>query len=443
MNWKAVSSLDHPEDDDIESPRDNLPKPSEDFEALRHTWRTLAMWNRFPGIRKFDWQNRRAYWILRSRWNRLTFWISSRAFNARSKVKSAKRSLNVAQLLLRLVASGSFYAFIAVWTLHFLEQLIVDWNGPHFYTLTRPTFDYLVSLKLDSSAYTTLAGTIAQVAGVFLGLYFAAISSVASSVYSRVSADVRAVVVEERVGNVYVRLVATLGAVALIDLAMLASGLSPGKLNLAFLLIMSVLSIFAFVVLGVRTFNFFDPTGIASHLLQRIPPDLVCSRNLPKEIELPADRLFIFLPPVGFAGTALPDMIDSLCLLNALPRVDFLTDTTMSALGYSFKEHLYSRERALLEVTRDAGSLDRLLDDIPRTEYFIMYRFLKFQKFVSLLRQEIFQSINEGLKKLNRIFGCDLTIKFENLVSVPDVDEAIESLKKGKLVFDDAIKKFM
>jgi hypothetical protein len=122
------------------------------------------------------------------------------------------------------------------------------------------------ALGLQREAYTSVLSTIAQVTGVFLGLYFTAVSAVASSAYSRVPNTVRSLVLEEKLGNVYVRLVALEAALATILLSAQAIGLFLGYVNFGIVAVGAILSIFAFVALGFRVFYFFDPTQLVGYV---------------------------------------------------------------------------------------------------------------------------------------------------------------------------------
>ncbi|HEY4129454.1 MAG TPA: hypothetical protein VGM50_02500 [Gemmatimonadaceae bacterium] len=123
---------------------------------------------------------------------------------------------------------------------------------------------------MDAGIQANLYATIAQIAGVFLGLYFTALSVVASTSYRDVPADLRSVVVEERAGTIYLKVVAYTGASALICLGALSAGWSPGVFNVGALAVLSAASILSFVVLGLRVFTFFDPGSIATYLSSRI-----------------------------------------------------------------------------------------------------------------------------------------------------------------------------
>ena len=107
---------------------------------------------------------------------------------------------------------------------------------------------------------------MAQISGVFLGLYFAGVSIVVSTVYSQIPSDVRSLLLREKVGNAYINLVALLGALAVLILAKTALGFAPAVLNFALISFCGVSAIFSFVALGQRVFYFFDPAELGASL---------------------------------------------------------------------------------------------------------------------------------------------------------------------------------
>jgi hypothetical protein len=131
-----------------------------------------------------------------------------------------------------------------------------------------------------ADTYSTLLATVAQVTGIFLGLYFTAVSAVASAAYAKVPNTVRALVIHEKVGNVYVRLVAFEAALAVLLLTAYTRGLFLGYFNLALLAAGAVFSIFAFVVLGFRAFYFFDPTQLAWYLERDLHSAIISATKL-------------------------------------------------------------------------------------------------------------------------------------------------------------------
>lgn len=120
-----------------------------------------------------------------------------------------------------------------------------------------------IKLQLNSSAYVQLLSTVAAVSGVFLALYFSAVSAVASSIYGSVPNNVRELMVRDRLGNVYVKIIAFLTSLTVILLLTAAIGITTPALGLATITALALFSVFAFIVLGQRIFYFSDPTVLA------------------------------------------------------------------------------------------------------------------------------------------------------------------------------------
>ena len=97
-----------------------------------------------------------------------------------------------------------------------------------------------------------LLEAIAAVTGVFLALYFTAVSTVAATVYASVPHDIRTLIVKDRLGNVYVQGVAFTMALAILLLIFHAGGGSALRLALPVVGALAVFSIFAFIRLGQR-----------------------------------------------------------------------------------------------------------------------------------------------------------------------------------------------
>lgn len=120
-----------------------------------------------------------------------------------------------------------------------------------------------VPLTVDGETYNTLLQTIAGVTGVFLALYFTAVSTVAATAYAEVPTETRDLLVREKLGNTYVRVVAFVAAFSIALLGLHAAGKGPWLGAIAVAVFGAALSIFAFGVLGRRAFQFFDPIAVA------------------------------------------------------------------------------------------------------------------------------------------------------------------------------------
>lgn len=103
-----------------------------------------------------------------------------------------------------------------------------------------------------------------------MGLYFTAISVVASTAYAKVPGDVRSLVIQEKVSNFYIRVIALLCAMAILSLAAHSLGIYLGILNLFIITFFGIATIFGFVKLGTRIFYFFDPALLVDYLASEL-----------------------------------------------------------------------------------------------------------------------------------------------------------------------------
>jgi hypothetical protein len=120
--------------------------------------------------------------------------------------------------------------------------------------------------KMVADVYATLLATIAATGGVLIGLYYAATTAVGGAFYSRMPNNIRNLLVAERVGNVYMRSLAFLTFLCVILLAFRAIGYSPIESALVIAPIGAGIAIIAFVQVGARVFDFFDPTVLSAEM---------------------------------------------------------------------------------------------------------------------------------------------------------------------------------
>lgn len=130
----------------------------------------------------------------------------------------------------------------------------------------RDLADRLGLETINGSAYDVLLETVAGTTGVFLALYFTAVSAIAATVYAAVPHDIRAVIVRDRLGNIYVRGVAFTMALAVLLLVAHAGGAATYRLALPIICFGALFSIFSFIRLGQRAFYLADPTLLANEL---------------------------------------------------------------------------------------------------------------------------------------------------------------------------------
>ena len=120
------------------------------------------------------------------------------------------------------------------------------------------------------SGYETLMAAFVGAGSVFIGLYYAAISTIGGSIYSRMPNDIRDLLIKEQLGNAYMQVLAWLTFIGLCLLVLHTVGFEPVMLAMPLLLLSAGLMVIGFVQLGARAFYLFDPTTLSGGLLGRI-----------------------------------------------------------------------------------------------------------------------------------------------------------------------------
>lgn len=105
----------------------------------------------------------------------------------------------------------------------------------------------------------------------------------------------------------------------------------------------------------------------------------------------------------------------------------------ITPVRYDIEGNEYSRKIALLRATRHFGWNARDYSNPDVLEYYSVYRFLRFKKFITLLRDNIFKELNEALNKIGFLIGFKAHIDSSELISAKAVDEQLLLLKEGNV----------
>jgi hypothetical protein len=116
--------------------------------------------------------------------------------------------------------------------------------------------------------------TISGIGGVFIGLYYAAISTIMGSIYAKVPNNIRDLLRQDRVGNVYMRLLSFITFLGISLVSFRVLGLERIHLAIPLMLISAGIGIIAFVKLGQHAFNLFDPTALSYNLFKQLRQNL-------------------------------------------------------------------------------------------------------------------------------------------------------------------------
>lgn len=211
--------------------------------------------------RRYHSQRKAQHWHRRQRLMRVRLRLANRVFGIQHWGRMQQDQFTIFRTFLRAILPGIVLAVVIVIALEAVAFMLQLWIAPRLQDVA-----ILRLLQLSSDAYSGLATGIVELTGAFLALYYAAVTVVASTVYADVEDDVRRLLVDEAFGNFYFRIVALLGVVAVLVAGMLVLGYVPSFLVLALLIMWAVFSILSFVVLGLKTLDFFNPTPLLNYL---------------------------------------------------------------------------------------------------------------------------------------------------------------------------------
>jgi len=191
-----------------------------------------------------------AFWRIRTRWQQLKFQILSRIFVGKSLAQEERANANILLQFISVTGWQLFFALAFVATLQILELVFIN------YLIERWPLP-----KAD--VYSSWLATLAQISGIFIALYFTAVTAAASAIYAQVPNNVRDLLARERIGNVYIRYLTFATFVPLCLIALQLLGYEPLRLAVPLLAVAAGVGIIAFTKLGQRAFNLFDPTKLS------------------------------------------------------------------------------------------------------------------------------------------------------------------------------------
>ncbi len=220
-----------------------------------------------PGLRSILYSSEK-YWWWRSRWR--VFHQSGHiyAINWRDSFSRYHYSARVFLQVLRAIVTILLLSFGLVLICELAESYVF---AALDYVATYLGFDHLRIINSPSGEFViSYVCTIAQISGIFLGLYYAAVGVVASTAYSQLPHQLRLLLIRERIGNLYILLTTVLATVALIILSLRSIGYEAGRLSLVVVSLLSIFSVASFVRFGQHVFNLFDLITVLEEPYQNI-----------------------------------------------------------------------------------------------------------------------------------------------------------------------------
>lgn len=226
------------------------------------------------------------FWLARAGFRRVRFKILRALFKHRRSFREGLTATVVAREILRVIFFPVLLAAVVVVFLVWFDRALLPTLLSYLGNTARaiPPDSILASAlqalsgwvqaiapgQSAEGAHAALLGAGAQVTGIILGLYFAAISVVAGNAYGDVPPDLRSVLIEDRVGSLYLKVVGFTGGACLFGLGMLALGYTFGGSSAVVFAFFGAASILSFITLGKRVFEFFDPAAVTRALTRDI-----------------------------------------------------------------------------------------------------------------------------------------------------------------------------
>ena len=228
----------------------NILIPSESAAKLNNrNWiHSISALVRSPRLLYYELQFRPWFWRHRENLQRRLFQLRALRSKGQSSAQKFQSALSIFGQLVSIIMWRMLGAIIVVSGLMFIDKAFGSWLAN--------------ALPLNAEAQLNYLSTLGQVSAAFLALYFTALSVVISTTYSRVPGDIRGFIMREEVGSFYFKVLAQFAAVVTVMLAALVLKFPVGPLNMLFVTLFCLFSIFCFAVLGVRAFEYFDPTSL-------------------------------------------------------------------------------------------------------------------------------------------------------------------------------------
>lgn len=126
------------------------------------------------------------------------------------------------------------------------------------------SFNYFFPLSesfkgnLDAQAIDTTLAAIASFSGVFLGLYFAAVSAIAGSLLLKATDDLRDLFLTAKAGQRYIGTLVMTGVVSVFYMLVKSFGHTIHPVGLVFLTILAAYAVIRFWTIGTKTFHFIQ-----------------------------------------------------------------------------------------------------------------------------------------------------------------------------------------
>jgi len=196
-------------------------------------------------------QNKAIYWGALSLFEqKVSFRTFRQLFVIRQKFREEKISSRILSHSMRNILWAGVYAAIFVFGIEYFSHLAKN-----------------VSFALGKNELGLLISTVVTVTGVFLGLYFTALSAVAGNLFMRAPEDLQRLFLRDRKGYQYIRTLALTAIVGIYYLLLMSFGYKVGFLGPIVIALLALYAVVRFIALGSQTFYFIHPSEASSTVI--------------------------------------------------------------------------------------------------------------------------------------------------------------------------------
>jgi hypothetical protein len=184
---------------------------------------------------------------------------------------------------------------------------------------------------------------------------------------------------------------------------------------------------------------------------QHIPKGVQKDRELEKDyVDIPKDQLIhIRMPKVIGGLKEYKKLLEDLKILSVthLPPNFAVKEMAQPGFGSNFSlDYFYrSNDHILTKKTKKIGWFMRwwLLPDKRTTEFYSIYRYLKFNMSKALIRETIINAINEALIRVGMRMQFTSKIAVSGITTSKEIEATISSYINGEIEFSEVYKRIL
>ncbi len=170
-------------------------------------------------------------------------------------------------------------------------------------------------------------------------------------------------------------------------------------------------------------------------IIQYLPVHLTQAKGLPASLEIPREKCVVITFPETLGGKKkyLKWFAKFREIESADPYNHFLRNPLSDKKGYDSIKHHAVHELALWSATKGFGWNHRSSSNKLFSNYYTIYRTLKFRKTQFILRDYIISELTEHIHNILKQISFSSQLVFSGLLTIADIDEALEEWNKGSM----------